>query len=40
MIYKEMKPFFPNITQDNLRKKTLRARELLGKMELELIKLS
>ncbi|CAH1768853.1 14193_t:CDS:1 [Entrophospora sp. SA101] len=29
MIYKEMKPFLPNITQDNLRKKTLRARKLL-----------
>ncbi|RIB00544.1 hypothetical protein C2G38_2129711, partial [Gigaspora rosea] len=29
MIYKEMNPFLPNITQDNLRKKTLRARKLL-----------
>src|SRR6266487_5548573 len=29
MIYKEMKPFLPNITQDNLRKKTLRARKHL-----------
>ncbi|CAG8576315.1 4957_t:CDS:2 [Paraglomus occultum] len=29
MIYKEMKHFLPNITQDNLRKKTLRARKLL-----------
>src|SRR5207245_1038016 len=29
MIYKEMKPFLSNITQDNLRKKTLRARKLL-----------
>ena len=38
MIYKEMKPFLPNITQDNLRKKTLRARNFLcysEKMELE-----
>ena len=29
VIYKEMNPFLPNITQDNLRKKTLRARKLL-----------
>jgi len=29
MIYKEMKPFLSNITQDNLRKKTHRARKLL-----------
>src|ERR1044072_507827 len=29
MIYKEMKPFVPKITQDNLRKKTLRARKHL-----------
>jgi len=29
MIYKEMKPFLPNITQDNLCKKTLRARKHL-----------
>jgi hypothetical protein len=29
MIYKEMKPFLPKITQDNLRKKTLRARKHL-----------
>ncbi|CAH1770985.1 12611_t:CDS:2, partial [Entrophospora sp. SA101] len=29
MVYKEMRPFLPNITQDNLRKKTLRARKLL-----------
>src|SRR5438128_4923534 len=31
VIYKEMKPFLPNITQDNLRQKTLRARMLFGK---------
>ncbi|RHZ77320.1 hypothetical protein Glove_181g10 [Diversispora epigaea] len=29
MIYKEIKPFLPIISQDNLRKKTLRARKLL-----------
>ena len=38
MIYKEMKPFLPNITQDNLRKKILELENFLcysEKMELE-----